>query len=133
MKKILQSAKSHISRLDGQHDVAPAHAQDQRPLTEKPSVAQPPSVSDVFRYRYQHGTNLGSIFVLEKWLTPGMYIEGSESAELAAVEGDVKRSGKDSTREKFEKHWETYVSDADLDWLVMSAHCMFETVKTTPI
>jgi hypothetical protein len=33
----------------------------------------PPTSADIFRYRTHHGTNLGSIFVLERWLFPSMY------------------------------------------------------------
>lgn len=52
------------------------------------SVMHPPAptTEDIFRYRYQHGTNLGSIFVLEKWLHGSMHEKGSSgSSELSAV------------------------------------------------
>jgi hypothetical protein len=52
------------------------------------SVMNPPAptTEDIFRYRYQHGTNLGSIFVLEKWLHRSMHEKGSSgSSELSAV------------------------------------------------
>lgn len=46
----------------------------------------PPTAIDIFRYRYQHGTNLGSIFVLEKWLHPKMFEKDAQgSSELEAV------------------------------------------------
>ena len=46
----------------------------------------PPTATDIFRYRYQHGTNLGSIFVLEKWLHPKMFEKDAQgSSELEAV------------------------------------------------
>lgn len=45
-----------------------------------------PTVADLYRYRYQHGTNLGSIFVLEKWLHKSMFEKDTiGSSELAAV------------------------------------------------
>ncbi len=45
-----------------------------------------PTSDDIFRYRYQHGTNLGSIFVLERWLTGSMYVDGiNGDSELDAV------------------------------------------------
>jgi lysozyme family protein len=45
-----------------------------------------PTAADVFNYRYHHGTNLGSIFVLEKWLSYTMYVDGaSGESELDAV------------------------------------------------
>ena len=98
--------------------------QSQMPMTDQPASLQEPSPLDVLRYRYQHGTNLGSVFVLEKWLTGSMYQDGSDSAELAAVTGNIKAMGLDAARQKFENHWETYISDSDLDWLASQAHCM---------
>lgn len=46
-----------------------------------------PTAADVFNYRYHHGTNLGSIFVLEKWLSNSMYVGGDNTgeSELEAV------------------------------------------------
>lgn len=45
-----------------------------------------PTPRDILRYRYQHGANLGSIFILEQWLFGGMYDEGvSGSSELDAI------------------------------------------------
>ncbi|KAK4990187.1 Glucan 1,3-beta-glucosidase 3 [Elasticomyces elasticus] len=91
--------------------------------TDQPSTIQQPSASDILRYRYHHGTNVGSVFVLEQWLTPHMYPDGSQSAELAAVTSTIKQMGIDGAQAKFENHWNTYVSDADLDWLANTAHC----------
>ncbi|TKA81583.1 hypothetical protein B0A49_00355 [Cryomyces minteri] len=92
-------------------------------MTDQPATIQPPTPLDVLRYRYHHATNLGSVFVLEQWLTPSMYTQGSQSAELAAVSGWIQQEGVDKTRERFETHWSTYVSDSDLDWLANNAHC----------
>lgn len=79
---------------------------------------QPPTPADIVRYRYQHGCNLGSIFIMERWLTSSMYPEHAEgSSELTAVSAWLKQDGLDKTRERFERHWREYVSDADLDWL----------------
>ena len=45
-----------------------------------------PTTSDILRFRYQHGVNLGSVFVLEQWLSLGMYDHGvSGASELDAV------------------------------------------------
>lgn len=42
--------------------------------------------ADVFNYRYSHGTNLGTIFVLERWLSGSMYVQGAAGdSELDAV------------------------------------------------
>ena len=124
MKKIFNHAKNALNKGDDHHSF-PSHSapQQQQRMTDQPSSIQAPTQQDVVRYRYQHGTNLGSVFVLEKWLTGHMYPEGAESAELAAVTGNIKQSGLDAARQKFENHWRTYVSDGDLDWLINEAHC----------
>ena len=93
-------------------------------MSDQQSTIGAPSPLDVLRYRYQHGTKFGSIFVLEKWLTSSMYQDNADSAELAAVTGNIKAMGLDAAKQKFEHHWETYISDSDLDWLASEAHCM---------
>jgi hypothetical protein len=51
-----------------------------------PFAIQPASALEILRYRYHYGTNLGSIFVLEKWLSPAMFVDGSGGgSELDAV------------------------------------------------
>ena len=68
----LKKFKSEMKSAFG--DDAPSYPaaqqqQSQMPMTDQPASLQEPSPLDVLRYRYQHGTNFGSIFVLEKWLT----------------------------------------------------------------
>lgn len=128
MKKFVQHAKSAFHHDGDNHGPGggfPGGHQSQQPMNDQPSSIQAPTPSDVVRYRYQHGCNLGSVFVLEKWLTGGMYQKDSQSAELAAVTGNVKALGLDGARQKHEQHWNNYVSDGDLDWLMNVAHCEF--------
>jgi aryl-phospho-beta-D-glucosidase BglC (GH1 family) len=126
MKKFLDKAKNFVDQhagndggFPGQQQQAQLHEQQDRP-----SQIQAPTPQDVTRYRYHHGTNLGSVFVLEKWLTGCMFHEKAQgSSELAAAEGRVKHEGLDAARERFERHWREYVSDGDLDWLRDVAKC----------
>lgn len=91
---------------------------------DTPSRITPPTLADVFRYRYAHGVNLGSIFVQEKWLTGSSYPDGCfGTSELAAVTGWFNKEGLEKTRERYHKFWKEYVSDADLDWLRDIAKC----------
>ena len=95
--------QQHIPQYDGAHAA---------------TSPQPPSPTDVIRYRYQHGCNLGSIFIMERWLTGNMYPEKAEgSSELTAVSAWIKQEGIQAAKERFERHWREYVSDADLDYL----------------
>ncbi|KIV88123.1 hypothetical protein, variant [Exophiala mesophila] len=83
-----------------------------------------PTAKDILRYRYQHGTNLGSIFILEQWLFGGMYdAEVSSSSEHDAIIASLNKRGLQATREKFETHWRNALSEDDLNYLVESAHC----------
>jgi len=123
MKKFIHKAKS---AFEGHDDtVFPGQApQQQAPIQDRPASIQPVQPLDVTRYRYHHGTNLGSIFIMERWLTGSVYPENAKgSSELAAVEARVKAEGLDKARERQERHWREYVSDGDLDWLRDVAKC----------
>ncbi|EXJ81234.1 hypothetical protein A1O3_07524 [Capronia epimyces CBS 606.96] len=93
-------------------------------LSPSPRPRLRPTPQVILRYRYQHGTNLGGIFVLEQWLFGSMYDQGvSSSSELDAVVASINTRGLDETRRKWETHWSSALSDADLHWLTHSAHC----------
>lgn len=101
------------------HQTSPLHG-----AMDAYSILTRPTEADVIRYRYAHGVNLGSIFVQEKWLTGAFYPPDCfGTSELAAVEGWVRKEGLEKTRERYQKFWKDYVSDADLDWLRDSAKC----------
>ncbi|KAI9774410.1 MAG: Glucan 1,3-beta-glucosidase 3 [Geoglossum simile] len=99
--------------------------QEQNTLEQmSPSTIQPASAPDILRYRYHHGTSLGSVFVLEQWLSPAMFVDGSGGgSELDAVNASLRQSGLAATKRKWENHWNTAVSDSDWEWLANSAHC----------
>lgn len=55
-----------------------------------PITLDPPSATEILRYRYQYGVNLGSVFVLERWLSPDMFDDGCKGdTELEAVQAYV--------------------------------------------
>lgn len=87
MKKFLNKAKASLNKGDSEY---PSYQGQQQQKVIKqndtPSYIQPPSPLDVIRYRYNHGTNLGSIFVLEQWLSGSMFVPGAKGgSELDAV------------------------------------------------
>ncbi|KAF2484249.1 glycoside hydrolase superfamily [Neohortaea acidophila] len=85
---------------------------------------RPPTLVDVMRYRLHHGANLGSVFVLERWLTPSMFPSNAiGQSELCAAEAWAKLESLSRTKERFETHWRQYVNDGDLDWLKDVAKC----------
>lgn len=124
MKRILHKAKSIANNGTSQEaapiDPSPQHIPTHDgTMDEERFTVDPVTLQDVMRYRYHHGVNLGSIFILERWLTPSMFSEEPKlgSSELAAAEYNIQRFGLEAAREKQERHWREYVTDADLDWL----------------
>lgn len=101
--------KSHLQHLphpSSQHDTPPQGIDEPTPL-------------DILRYRYHHATNLGSIYVIERWLSPSRFPDGAEgSSELTSVKAWVDQIGINATKQKFEEQWANAVSDEDIDWLV---------------
>ncbi|KAI4954499.1 hypothetical protein J4E91_002212 [Alternaria rosae] len=135
MKGFLQKAKAELksrtqrdepcnSNSDGtaeaqhQHHFPPAHQQGQQHGISDPTTL------DILRYRYHHGTNLGSVYVIERWLQGSRFPEGSEgSSELAAVQAWVDKIGMAETKQKFEEHWANIVTDNAIGWLANVAKC----------
>jgi hypothetical protein len=73
---------------------------------------QDPSALDILRYRYHHATNLGSVYVLERWLSPSRFPhETSGSSELEAVKSWVAKLGAEQTKQMFETAWANAVTD----------------------
>ena len=81
-------------------------------------------MTDILRYRFHYGTNVGSFFVLEKWLFSSMFPSKAgdkQSSELESLKLWIPQIGIDATRAKFEAHWASALTDDDLDWLVNTA------------
>ncbi|KAJ8108963.1 hypothetical protein OPT61_g7806 [Boeremia exigua] len=128
MKGFLQKAKAEWKELS-QRDVQSGpgqqnqHHQSHGPPVVSNSITGPTAL-DILRYRYHHGTNLGSVFVIEKWLQPSRFPDGAEgSSELAAVKAWVDKEGIDCARHRYEQHWSSIVTDEAIGWLVDEAKC----------
>jgi len=125
MKKLFNKAKSAIQDTP---PCSPAQitskTQSPIPPIDRPSKISPPTPQDVIRYRYHHGTNLGSIFVLERWLMPSMFLSScTGDSELATVTSSLRAWGYMSTKAHWEKHWASAVSDSEFQWLTQDAKC----------
>lgn len=132
MRSFLQKAKSELKSVVQQRDSQADYPGSSNPSGHSSTPAGhpqqnhigDPTTLDIIRYRYHHGTNLGSIYVIERWLQPSRFPDGAEgSSELAAVKAWVDRIGIEATKQKFEEHWANAVSDDDLQWLVNEAKC----------
>ena len=123
MKRLFHGAKSEFRNIISQ---SPSH---QHPIQhDQVTLISDPTPADVFRYRYHYGTNLGSIYVLERWLYPSMFPSDTplnQSSELEAVKAWGERIGVEATKQKFEEHWANAVTDEDLRWLRDVAKCRF--------
>jgi glucan 1,3-beta-glucosidase len=90
------------------------------PVTNTTTPGQPPSRRQLYQSRVNRGPNLGSMFVLEKWIAPHLFPEGDDhgkTSELDAVKQALKAKGVDKTRTMFETHWREWISDDDWRWL----------------
>lgn len=118
MKSLLNRAKERFEKLT---DDSPSSSYAPQP-TPHPSSIRAPTSEDIFRYRYHHGTNLGSIFALERWLFPSLFSSSGES-ELAAVTASLASAGLDATKQRWQQHWDSALTDADIQFLVHEAKC----------
>lgn len=97
------------------------------PIPAKPATTagQAPSTRQIYQSRLNRGPNLGSMFVLEKWISPHMFPEdgeggdGGRTSELDAVAQAMKASKNDSkaVQNKFEAHWHEWITDDDWSWM----------------
>jgi aryl-phospho-beta-D-glucosidase BglC (GH1 family) len=123
MRSFLKKAKASSNDQSLLLDQAKPQ-QSPSPSEGQLSALAPPTVLDVLRYRYHHGTNVGSIFVVEKWLFSSMFPPSARGgSELDAVTQSIRTIGLAATRAKWQGHWARAVSDVDFHWLVHEAKC----------
>ncbi|KAI0947671.1 hypothetical protein AcW1_009372 [Taiwanofungus camphoratus] len=87
----------------------------QQAQTRVPSVplgAPFPTEKDLYRYRKQYGVNLGSWFVLERWIaeTPFRFADGPAQSDLDIARGP-------HAKEVLEQHWDTWITEQDWTWI----------------
>ncbi|KAF7289449.1 Glucan 1,3-beta-glucosidase 3 [Mycena chlorophos] len=75
----------------------------------------------IYRFRKQRGVNLGSWFVLERWITDRPF---SQAAAPAKSDLDVAR-GKDARR-ILEEHYDSWITESDWRWIAQHG---FNTVR----
>ncbi|CDZ96181.1 Glycoside hydrolase, superfamily [Phaffia rhodozyma] len=74
------------------------------------------SKSEIMRYRFWAGVNLGSWFTLEKWISSSPF-EGA--APPGGSDLDICKSGrpKEEIKRKLEQHWDTWIVESDFEFL----------------
>ncbi|CAG7849291.1 Glucan 1,3-beta-glucosidase 3; AltName: Full=Exo-1,3-beta-glucanase 3 [Serendipita indica DSM 11827] len=68
---------------------------------------------DVYRYRKQRGVNLGSWFVLERWITPSPFRNAA-----APGQSDLHIAQGQDARKNLEEHWGSWINDEDWRWII---------------
>ena len=99
---ILDKLKNSASR-------APPPSQQSYPPPPAPHFLSP---QDVYRYRHQRGVNLGSWFVLERWMASKPF-EGA----VAPGQSDLDVARGKNAKANLEAHWDSWVGDDDWRWI----------------
>ncbi|KAF5369654.1 hypothetical protein D9615_010240 [Tricholomella constricta] len=83
--------------------------------------AMDPPQSVLYQYRKQRGVNLGSWFVLERWITDNPYRFAN-----APGQSDLDVARGSHARETLESHWDSWIVEEDWSWI---AERGFNTVR----
>ncbi|KAI0322546.1 glycoside hydrolase [Amylostereum chailletii] len=107
MNKIKSFVNKHV------HSHSESDGPPPQILASAPVPLQPfPSEQDFYRYRKQRGVNLGSWFVLERWITDAPYRSAAHPGES---DHDVARG--ENGKKILENHWDEWVKEEDWKWL----------------
>ncbi|THH00439.1 hypothetical protein EW026_g2083 [Hermanssonia centrifuga] len=84
----------------------------QEPIGASVADFRSSAAADLFKYRRQRGVNLGSWFVLERWITdaPFRSAHGPAQSDL-----DVARGS--NAKEILEHHWDNWITEGDWTWI----------------
>lgn len=94
------------------HNAGPPVNIDAYPTTNHTIPPRVLSPADIYRFRKQRGVNLGSWFVLERWITWSPY---NHAARPAQSDHDVARGS--NAQSIMEHHYETWITESDFEWL----------------
>ncbi|KAL3228950.1 hypothetical protein RNJ44_02037 [Nakaseomyces bracarensis] len=71
----------------------------------------------VYKYRYNHGVNLGALFVLEKWIYEDVFEHGGDS-EFDAIQNYLNNGNSpDQVAQKLKDHYNSYINKIPWDFL----------------
>ncbi|KAJ7493284.1 glycoside hydrolase [Mycena galericulata] len=77
-----------------------------------PHVTHPPLETSIYRFRKQRGVNLGSWFVLERWITDAPFRHAAPPAQ-----SDLDVAKGPNAASILEAHYAAWITDADFAWL----------------
>ncbi|OCH93989.1 glycoside hydrolase [Obba rivulosa] len=99
---------NRLSKLFGHH----LRTENRSPPPGPQASSTFPTEADYFRHRKQRGVNLGSWFVLERWIVDSPF---RSAAAPAQSDLDVARGA--NAKEILENHWDTWITEEDWAWL----------------
>ncbi|KAH9848755.1 glycoside hydrolase, partial [Lenzites betulinus] len=110
MRKFIHKVKQHLEHTEPEtHDAAFVVALESGPASRWGPF---PNDNDWYRYRKQRGVNLGSWFVLERWISDSPFHGAASPAQ-----SDLDIATGTHAQETLEHHWDTWITDADWAWL----------------
>ncbi|KAF8995741.1 glycoside hydrolase superfamily [Cyathus striatus] len=112
MRRFEEKLKSSIEHIQDRVTKAPGEAPSAFSSIPTPQHDTFPSEQDIYRYRKLRGVNLGSWFVLERWISPSPF---RCAAEPGQSDLDVAR-GKDA-KSILEHHWDSWITEGDWRWI----------------
>ncbi|OSD05049.1 glycoside hydrolase family 5 protein [Trametes coccinea BRFM310] len=111
MRKFIDKVKHHLE--DASHHGGSQTAAYVSPTAGFAAAAGPfPNARDWYMYRKQRGVNLGSWFVLERWIADSPFRNA-----VAPAQSDLDVAKGDHARETLERHWDTWITEPDWAWL----------------
>lgn len=75
----------------------------------------------ILRGRYNYGVNLGSLFVLEKYIYDDLFTKGGNT-EFEAVSNELAASNIENVSELLKNHYQDYINKIDWNWLKNTAN-----------
>ncbi|EAU85069.2 cytoplasmic protein [Coprinopsis cinerea okayama7 len=122
MRRFFQGFKSDVDKFKDQvqehvaqfspGDVSSPGVEDFDEHESEHTKIFPVRQEDLLKYRKHRGVNLGSWFVLERWITDSPF---REAAAPAASDLDVAKGR--NAKSILERHWDTWIQPADWDWI----------------
>ncbi|KAF8968627.1 glycoside hydrolase superfamily [Flammula alnicola] len=96
MNKLFNKLKSH------------SHSQSKFSLDPNEPIAP----QDIYRYRQQRGVNLGSWFVLERWIADEPF-----QCAKAPAQSDLDVAHGQRAKQILEHHWDAWIQEEDWKWI----------------
>ncbi|KAI0353871.1 glycoside hydrolase [Trametes cingulata] len=111
MRKFISKVKQHLEDSSEPHsqDVGPVGAAASQTLGDSGPF---PNELHWYRYRKQRGVNLGSWFVLERWICDSPFHDA-----VAPAQSDLDVAKGSHAKEVLERHWDTWIVEDDWAWL----------------